>query len=381
MTGAWGPCAMAVLLVERRPSELVFYVHSMSCRPPGGAVAWNLRRGFDPTRVWYVRNMRAVRCHELKGPSSLRVDDDVPEPKPSAGEVLIDVKAAGLNFPDVLLSYGKYQFKPQPPFILGGEAAGIVAAVGDGVTSVRPGDRVATWMIHGAFAEKIVVPELSTVKLPDNVGFETAAATLLTYATTYHALVDRAALRAGETLLVLGAAGGVGTAAVELGNLLGAKVIAAASTEEKVAFAKEHGAAEGIVYTREDLKERTKTITNGAGANVVYDPVGGVLSEAALRSIAWEGRFLVVGFAAGDIPKIPLNLVLLKGCQIVGVFWGSFAMRDPARNRANGVKLFDWVAEGKLRPHVDVALPFARAGEALTRMERREVKGKVVLVP
>ncbi len=330
--------------------------------------------------MWYVETMRAVRCHDPKGPSSLRVDE-VADPKPAAGEVLIEVKAAGLNFPDVLLSYGKYQFKPEPPFILGGEAAGVVLAVGDGVTSVRAGDRVATWMIHGAFAEKIVVPELATVKLPDGVGFETGAATLLTYATTYHALVDRAALRSGETLLVLGAAGGVGTAAVELGKLLGARVIAAASTDDKVAFCKEHGAAEGIVYSREDLKERTKALTNGAGADVVYDPVGGALSEAALRSIAWEGRFLVVGFAAGEIPKIPLNLVLLKGCQIVGVFWGSFAMRDAARNRANGVRLFDWVAEGKLRPHVDAVLPFAQANEALTRMERREVKGKIVLVP
>ena len=324
--------------------------------------------------------MRAVRCHELKGPSSVRVDD-VPDPKPGPGEVLIEVKAAGLNFPDVLLSYGKYQFKPELPFTLGGEAAGVVTAVGDGVGSIRPGDRVATWMIHGAFAETVVAPELATVKLPDQVGFETAAATLLTYATTYHALVDRAQLRSGETLLVLGAAGGVGTAAVELGTLLGARVIAAASTDEKIAFCKEHGAAEGIVYTREDLKERAKALTNGAGANVVYDPVGGALSEAALRAIAWEGRFLVVGFAAGDIPKIPLNLVLLKGCQIVGVFWGAFATREPAKNRANAVALFDWVAEGKLRPHVDVVLPFAKADEALARMERREVKGKVVLVP
>ncbi|MBX3207413.1 MAG: NADPH:quinone oxidoreductase family protein, partial [Labilithrix sp.] len=324
--------------------------------------------------------MRAVRCHELSGPSGLRVDE-VADPKPGAGEVLIDVKAAGLNFPDVLLSYGKYQFKPEPPFVLGGEAAGVVSAVGDGVTSVRVGDRVATWMIHGAFAEKIVAPELATVKLPDRVSFEVGAATLVTYGTTYHALVDRAALRSGETLLVLGAAGGVGTAATELGALLGARVIAAASTDEKVAFCKEHGAAEGIVYGREDLKERAKALTNGAGADVVYDPVGGALSEAALRSIAWEGRLLVVGFAAGDIPKIPLNLVLLKGCQIVGVFWGSFAMRDPARNRANGAALFDLIADGKLRPHVDAALPFAEAGAALERMEKRQVKGKLVLVP
>lgn len=325
--------------------------------------------------------MRAVRSHDLKGPSGVRVDVDLPEPKPSAGEVLVAVRAAGLNFPDVLLSYGKYQFKPEPPFILGGEAAGVVEAVGPGVTSVAVGDRVATWMIHGAFAEKIVVPELATVKLPESVSFEVGAATLLTYATTIHALVDRAALKSGETLLVLGAAGGVGTAAVELGKQLGARVIAAASTDEKVAFCKEHGAAEGINYVREDLKERTKVLTNGNGADVIYDPVGGALSEAALRSIAWEGRFLVVGFAAGEIPRIPLNLALLKGCQICGVFWGSFAMRHPEKNRANGAQIFDLVAEGKLHPHVDAVFSFDKAGEALDRMEKRQVKGKLVLVP
>jgi NADPH2:quinone reductase len=324
--------------------------------------------------------MRVVRCHELVGPKGVRVDE-VDPPKPASGEVLIDVHAAGLNFPDVLLSYGKYQFRPPPPFVLGGEAAGVVAAVGDGVTSLTAGDRVAACMVNGAFAQKIVVPELAAVKLPPSVGFEVGAATMLTYATTYHALVDRAALKKGETLLVLGAAGGVGTAAVELGRVLGAKVIAAASTDDKVAFCKEHGASEGICYGREDLKERTKALTGGAGADVIYDPVGGTLSEAALRSIAWEGRFLVVGFAAGEIPKIPLNLALLKGCQIVGVFWGSFAMRHPDRNRANAEKVFDLVASGELRPHVDVVLPFERAGEALTRMEKREVKGKVVLVP
>lgn len=324
--------------------------------------------------------MRAVRLHETSGPSGVRVDE-LGDPEVSAGEVLIDVAAAGLNFPDVLLSYGKYQFKPTPPFILGGEAAGVVRAVGPGVTSVAPGDRVATTMIHGAFAERIVVPELATVKLPDSVSFETGAATLLTYATTYHALVDRASLRSGETLLVLGAAGGVGTAAVELGRHLGARVIAAASTDEKVAFAQEHGAAAGINYAREDLKERAKALTNGAGVDVVYDPVGGPFAEQALRSIAWEGRFLVVGFAAGEIPKIPLNLALLKGCQIIGVFWGSFAMRDPAKNRANAATLFGLVADGQLRPHVDAVLPFAKAGEALERLEKRAVKGKVVLVP
>ncbi len=324
--------------------------------------------------------MRAVRCHALEGPSGVRVDD-IPEPEPGPGEVLVEVKAAGLNFPDVLLSHGKYQFKPPPPFVLGGEAAGVVRAVGPGVSSLAVGDRVATWMIHGAFAEKIVASELATVKLPENVSFEVGAATFLTYATTYHALVDRAALREGETLLVLGAAGGVGTSAVELGALLGARVIAAASTDEKTAFCREHGAADVICYGREDLKERAKALTNGAGVDVVYDPVGGAFSEAALRAIAWEGRFLVVGFASGEIPKIPLNLALLKGCQIVGVFWGSFAMRHPERNRANAAKILEWVSQGKLRPHVDAVLPFDRAGEALVRMEKRAIKGKLVLVP
>jgi NADPH2:quinone reductase len=324
--------------------------------------------------------VRAVRCHELTGPSALRVDD-IAEPAPGAGEVLIDVRAAGVNFPDVLLSYGKYQFKPDPPFIPGGEAAGVVRAVGAGVTSVAVGDRVATSLIHGAFAERIVAPEQATVRLPPSVGFEVGAATLLTYATTLHALVDRAALRAGETLLVLGASGGVGLAAVELGKLLGAKVIAAASTDEKVAFCIEHGAASGICYAREDLKERTKVLTGGAGADVVYDPVGGPFAEPALRAIAWQGRYLVVGFASGDIPKIPLNLVLLKGCQIVGVFWGSFAMRETAKSHDNAVRIFAWIAEGKLTPHVDSVLPFAQAGEALERLRRREVKGKLVLVP
>jgi NADPH2:quinone reductase len=207
------------------------------------------------------------------------------------------------------------------------------------------------------------------------------AATLLTYLTTYHALVDRAGLRAGETLLVLGAAGGVGIAAVELGALLGARVIAAASSADKLAFCRAHGAAEAIDYSREDLKDRIKGLTGGNGADVVYDPVGGSFAESALRATAWQGRYLVVGFASGEIPKIPLNLVLLKGCQIVGVFWGSFAMREPAKNRQHGEQLFAWIAEGKLHPAVDATLPFAAAGEALARLERREVKGKIVLVP
>ncbi len=323
--------------------------------------------------------MRAVRCHELSGPSGLRVDD-LPDPTPAAGEVRIDVRAAGVNFPDVLLSYGKYQFRPTPPFVPGGEAAGVVSAIGPGVTRFAVGDRVATTLLHGAFAERIVAPEVATFRLPDAVSFETAAATLLTYLTTMHALVDRAALAAGETLLVLGASGGVGVAAVQLGKLLGARVSAAASTDEKVAFCKEQGADEGIAYGHEDLKARAKALAP-AGVDVIYDPVGGAYSEAALRCIAWEGRHLVVGFAAGDIPKIPLNLTLLKGCQIVGVFWGQFVMRSPEKNRAHGERLLGWIAERKLTPHVDAIMPFAEAGLALERMERREVRGKLILVP
>jgi len=291
------------------------------------------------------------------------------------------VHAAGVNFPDVLLSRGMYQFKPTLPFSPGGECAGVVREVGPGVTSVAVGDRVAATTIHGAFVEQICLPEMAVIKLPDSVGFEAGAATLLTYATTYHALVDRAALAAGERLLVLGAAGGVGVAACELGALLGAKVIAAASTDDKLAFCRTHGATEGINYATEDLKDRIKALTSGNGVDVVYDPVGGALAESALRGMAWQGRYLVVGFAAGEIPKIPLNLVLLKGCQIVGVFWGSFAMREPAKNRAHCAQLFQWVAEGKLTPAVDAVLPFEQAGEALQRLEQRQVKGKLVLVP
>ncbi len=324
--------------------------------------------------------MRAVRLHELVGPEGLRVDE-VPELTAGPGQVLIDVKAAGVNFPDILITQGKYQFKPALPFSPGGEAAGVVRAVGSGVTSLAVGDRVATTLLYGAYAEQVVAPELATVKLPDAVSFEIGAATLLTYATTFHALVDRADLQRGESLLVLGAAGGVGIAAVELGVLLGARVIAAASSPEKLAFCREHGASETIDYSREALKDRIKALTAGAGVDVVYDPVGGPLAESALRGIAWEGRYLVVGFASGDIPKIPLNLALLKGCQIVGVFWGEFAMRDAARNRAHCEQLFAWVAEGLLRPAIDATLPFDRAGEALGRLARREVKGKLVLVP
>ena len=324
--------------------------------------------------------MRAVRVHELTGPTGLRVDE-VPTPSVGPGHVLIDVKAAGVNFPDILITKGQYQFKPATPFSPGGEAAGVVSAVGDGVTTLKVGDRVAATMLYGGFAEQVVVPELAAVKLPDAVSFEVGAATLLTYLTTMHALADRAALQKGESMLVLGAAGGVGIAAVELGALMGARVIAAASSADKLAFCREHGASDVIDYSSEDLKDRIKALTKGNGVDVVYDPVGGSLAEAALRGTAWQGRYLVIGFASGEIPKLPLNLVLLKGCQVVGVFWGAFAMREPARNRAHAENVFAWVAERKLNPAIDAALPFTEAAEALARIERRQVKGKLVLVP
>lgn len=323
--------------------------------------------------------MKAVRIHDLVGPTGLRVDE-VPDPPVADRHIVIDVRAAGVNFPDVLQTYGKYQFKPTPPFSPGGEVAGVVSAIGNGVTAFSVGDRVAATMLHGAYAEKVVVPEQAVVALPDNVSFEVGAATLLTYATTIHALKDRANLKPGETLLVLGAAGGVGIAAVELGALLGARVIAAASTADKLAFCRSRGAHEGIDYRSEDLKERVKALAP-AGVDVIYDPVGGSFAEPALRSIGWQGRYLVVGFASGDIPKIRLNLVLLKGCQIVGVFWGSFVMRDPAANHAHSVQVFQWISEGRLSPAIDEVFPFSRATEALQKLERREVKGKLVLAP
>jgi NADPH2:quinone reductase len=323
--------------------------------------------------------MRAVRCHALVGPSGLKVDE-IPAPSAGPGEVVVDVRAAGVNFPDVLVSYGRYQFKADPPFVPGGEIAGIVSGVGSGVTGIAIGDRVAATMLSGAFAEKVTVNSSMVSKLPSAVSFETGAALLLTYATTMHALVDRGRLQPGETLLVLGAAGGVGTAAIEVGKCLGARVIAAASSPEKLAYCREHGADSVINYKSEDLKERAKALSGG-GVDVIYDAVGGDATEAALRAMAWGGRHLVIGFASGSIPKVPANLLLLKSCDLVGVFWGAFAQRSPAENRAHTDRVLAWLVEGRIRPHVDAVLPFDRAAEALERLERREVRGKIVLVP
>jgi NADPH2:quinone reductase len=324
--------------------------------------------------------MKTVLCKEFGPPESLVVED-VPSPTPAPGQVVLAVRACGVNFPDVLLIQNKYQFKPPLPFAPGGEVAGIVTAVGEGVRGVRVGERVIGSTGWGGFAEEVAVDAARVIPIPDAMDFVTASAFLLTYGTSHHALRDRAALQPGETLLVLGAAGGVGLAAVEIGKVMGARVIAAASTPEKLAVCREHGADEVIDYTREDLKERTKSLTGGEGADVIYDPVGGAYTEAALRATAWKGRLLVIGFAAGDIPRIPLNLVLLKGCQIVGVFWGAFTAREPARNEANVRELMTWYGEGKIAPHVSATYPLERAAEALNAMAERRVVGKVVLVP
>jgi len=322
--------------------------------------------------------MKAVLCKAYGPPESLVVEDVV-SPDPGSGEVVVSVKAASVNFPDVLIIQNKYQFKPQLPFSPGSEVAGVVKTIGDGVTSVKPGDRVMAFTTYGAFAEEVKTEATRLLPLPAGMDFTHAAAFGLTYATSDHALRDRGQLAAGETLLVLGAAGGVGLAAIEIGKALGARVIAAASAEDKLAVCREHGADDSINYAADDLRERIKSLTDGRGVDVVYDPVGGAYTEAALRSLAWRGRLLVVGFAAGDIPKIPLNLTLLKGCSIVGVFWGEFTRREPQRFAESMQQLGRWYADGKLKPHVSQTYPLERAADALTAMANRQVKGKVVL--
>jgi len=323
--------------------------------------------------------MKAVLCKELGLPGKLVVED-VPSPKAAQGQVVVSVKACGVNFPDTLIIQGKYQFKPELPFSPGGEVAGIVKEVGEGVTRVRRGDRVIAFNTWGGFAEEIAVDAERTIPMPSGMDFIPASAFVLTYGTSYHALKDRADLKAGETLLVLGAAGGVGLAAIQLGKAMGAKVIAAASNDAKLQICKQNGADEVINYGTEDLRARIKTITAGKGVDVVFDPVGGPYSEPALRDMAWKGRFLVVGFAAGDIPKVPLNLTLLKGCSIVGVFWGAFTKNEPERNRENNYDLMAMYAAAKVRPHIHATYPLERAAEALNEVLNKRVTGKVVLV-
>ena len=323
--------------------------------------------------------MKAVVCKAF-GPPETLVVEEVPSPRASAGQAVVEVKAIGVNFPDTLIIEGKYQFRPEPPFTPGGEVAGVVAEVGEGVKNVKVGDHVVALMPWGGYAERIVADASRLIPIPDGVTFVQAAAVPTTYGTTYYALADRAAMKPGETLLVLGAAGGVGIAAVQLGKLMGARVIAAASSPEKLETCKREGADLGIDYSKEDGKERGKALTNGTGADVVYDPVGGKYSEAALRATAFNGRLLVIGFAAGEIPKIPLNLTLLKGASIVGVFWGQFTMREPARAAAQFRQLYEWVRDGKLKPHVHATPPLAEAAAAMRTLLDRKVQGKIVLV-
>ncbi len=324
--------------------------------------------------------MKAIVCNAWGLPDTLNLED-LPDVMPAAGQVAIDVQAAGVNFPDVLIIQNKYQVKPPLPFTPGGELAGIVRAVGDGVTQFKVGDRVIAFVGQGAFAQQIAVPVQAVMPMPAGMDFDIAAAITLTYGTSHHAVVDRAQLKAGETMLVLGAAGGVGLAAIDIGKALGARVIAAASTAEKLAVCKDHGADVLINYTTEDLREAIKAATNGKGPDVIYDPVGGVYAEPAFRSIAWRGRYLVVGFANGEIPKLPLNLTLLKGASLVGVFWGDYARREPAANMAAMGQLMGWLASGKIRPHISGRYALADTAQALNDMAARKVTGKVVIEP
>ena len=325
--------------------------------------------------------MRAVVCKRFGGPEVLEIEE-VPEPVPGPGQVLVEVRACSVTFPDLLMLRDMYQFKPGLPFVPGSEVAGVVRAVGEGVERFGVGQAVLGSSISvGGLAEQACLRADTTVALPEGVAFEDAAGLLYGYGTSHHALKDRARLQPGETLLVLGAAGAVGLAAVELGRAMGARVIAAASTGEKLALCRDHGADETINYSSEDLKSRVRELTGGQGADVVYDPVGGDYSEPALRSTAWDGRFLVVGFAAGEIPRVPLNLALLRGCSIVGVFWGSFVGREPERHRANVAELLEWWKAGRLAPHTSATYPLERAADALRDLDERRAMGKVVVTP
>ena len=323
--------------------------------------------------------MKAILCHAYGLPATLTLDD-IASPAPGPGEVRIQVKACSLNFPDTLTIRNMYQFKPPLPFSPGSESSGVVMEVGEGVTHLKPGDRVFSFGSHGGLAEERISDARTTILIPDEMDFVTGASTMYAFGTSYHALKDRALLQSGETLLVLGAAGGVGLAAVELGKLLGATVIAAASTDEKLVVCQQKGATHLINYTTEDLRERMKEITGGKGVDVVYDPVGDKWAEPAIRSMAWRGRYLVVGFAGGEIPKIPLNLTLLKGCSIVGVFWGMFTQKEPALNARNMQDIAAWAVQGKISPHISKHYSLEEAPQALTDMMERKVIGKAVVV-
>ena len=323
--------------------------------------------------------MRAILCNKYGPPESLAIAD-VPPPKAEEGEAVIAVRAVGLNFFDTLIIEGKYQFKPAFPFSPGAEVAGVIESTAQNVQGFAPGDRVVAFTGWGGAREMVAAPLARVVKLPDDVSFETAAALTVTYGTTLHALADRGQIKAGDNLVVLGAAGGTGQAAIEIGKLMGARVIACASSPDKLDFCRSIGADAAIDYTKENLKDAIRAATDGKGADVVYDPVGGDLAEAALRAMAWGGRYLVIGFASGEIPKFPLNLVLLKGCDVVGVFWGNHVEREPEAHRANMEKLLAWCTEGRLTPHIYKRYSLGQAPDALRAIARREVKGKAILV-
>jgi NADPH2:quinone reductase len=322
--------------------------------------------------------MKAVLCKAYGPPDSLVVED-VPSPAVGPGDVLVSMTAASVNFPDVLIIENKYQVKPPLPFSPGCEAAGVVKEVGREVAHLTRGDRVMAVTGYGAFAEEIAIPATRVMLIPEGMDDRTAGSFLFTYGTAHHALCDRGQLQSGETLLVLGAAGGVGLAAIEIGRAVGARVVACASTDEKLAVCRAHGAEATINYAAASLRDEIRRLVGEQGVDVVCDPVGGPFTELALRSTAWAGRFLVVGFAAGDIPKIPLNLPLLKGCAIVGVSWGGFMRREPTRYASGVSQLCQWYREGRLTPHIDRTFPLERAADALTLMATRNVKGKVVL--
>lgn len=324
--------------------------------------------------------MKAVLCKEWGLPETLVVED-VPSPVAGPGEVLVEVHAAGVNFPDTLIIQKKYQYQPDLPFSPGGEVAGVVKAVGEGVTAWKPGDRVLASSTWGGYAQEIVVKAERAMPIPEGMDFVTASAYVLAYGTSLHALKDRAKLAAGETLLVLGAAGGVGISAIEIAKAMGARVIACASSEDKLALCRERGADETINYATEDLRERIKELTGGKGPDVIYDPVGGPYTEPAFRSIAWEGRHLVVGFAAGEIPRLPLNLTLLKSASVVGVFWGAFLQRDPAVTRQHLRDLFELYTSGKVKPPITKTYKLEEAAQALRDVMERRVKGKVAILP
>jgi NADPH2:quinone reductase len=323
--------------------------------------------------------MHAWLCENPTGIDALAWTE-LPTPQPKTGEVLIEIKAASLNFPDILIVQNKYQMKPALPFVPGSEYAGVVQAVGEGVIHLKVGQPVACLSGTGGFATHTIAPAALCMPLPPGFAFVDAAAFIMTYATSHHALVDRAQLKAGETVLVLGAAGGVGTAAIQIAKSMGARVIAAASTAEKCALCTSLGADATINYSSENLREALKTLTAGKGPDVIYDPVGGEFAEPAFRSIAWRGRYLVVGFAAGPIPSLPLNLALLKGASIVGVFWGDYSRREPKHNAAMMVELAQWYGQGKIKPVIDRTMPMAELKAALTHMGTRGVMGKLVMV-